>query len=124
MSSSTVIIIVVASLGMLALVWGLFVALARLARREPYRSFLRLPTRSKLSLLKAVFHDPRVPWAAKALLPLTLLYLSLPLDLIPDFVPVLGYLDDMVVVLLALVLFIRLCPREVVREHLERVSSP
>ena len=49
----------------------------------------------------------------KALLVLTLVYVVSPLDVIPDFIPVIGEMDDVVVVLSGLWLFIRLCPPEV-----------
>jgi uncharacterized membrane protein YkvA (DUF1232 family) len=79
--------------------------------------------RQHAALLKAVWGDPRTPWAAKALLAGMGAYLASPIDLIPDFVPVLGYLDDLVVVLLALSLAWFLVPREVWREHRQRIQS-
>src|ERR1700737_3253345 len=50
-------------------------------------------------------------------------YVVLPIDLIPDFVPVLGQLDDLAVVLLGLDLFIRSAPPDIVEEHLARISQ-
>jgi len=55
--------------------------------------------------------DPRVPWYAKALAACVLAYLFSPIDLIPDFIPVVGYLDDLVVVPAGLLLVIKLIPR-------------
>ena len=95
-----------------------------LARREPYSTFLRLPTRRKLAVLKALFLDRRVPLWAKAVIPLMLLYLSMPFDLVPDFIPLLGYIDDVALVVLALALFLRLCPRQVLEEHMQMPSTP
>jgi uncharacterized membrane protein YkvA (DUF1232 family) len=66
-------------------------------------------------LLLAVSH-PRTPWYAKACGMVTLLYLLAPIDLIPDFIPVLGQLDDLVLVPLGLWLTIRLIPGEVWQE--------
>jgi uncharacterized membrane protein YkvA (DUF1232 family) len=63
--------------------------------------------------------DPRVPWYAKALAVFVLAYLFSPVDLIPDFIPVLGYLDDLIVVPAGLVLVIRLIPPDVMDEHRE-----
>jgi uncharacterized membrane protein YkvA (DUF1232 family) len=57
--------------------------------------------------------DSRVPWFAKALALATAAYALSPIDLIPDFIPVLGYLDDIVIVPLAIVLTVRLIPVEV-----------
>ncbi len=61
--------------------------------------------------------DPRTPWYAKALALLIAAYALSPIDLIPDFIPVLGYLDDVVLVPLGLLLAIRLIPIEVMRQH-------
>ena len=51
--------------------------------------------------------DPRVPWHARALGALIVAYALSPIDLIPDFVPVTGYLDDLVLVPLGLILMLR-----------------
>jgi len=65
------------------------------------------------SLLRAVFRvlvDPRVPLRLKALLPAALLYLILPIDLVPDFIPLAGRLDDLLVLALAVGLMLALAP--------------
>jgi uncharacterized membrane protein YkvA (DUF1232 family) len=54
--------------------------------------------------------DPRVPWYAKAVAGAVAAYALSPVDLIPDFIPVLGYLDDLVVVPLGILLAVRLVP--------------
>jgi len=54
--------------------------------------------------------DARVPWYAKALAALTAAYALSPIDLIPDFIPVLGYVDDVVIVPAGLLLTMRLIP--------------
>jgi uncharacterized membrane protein YkvA (DUF1232 family) len=61
--------------------------------------------------------DPRVPWHAKAVAALTAAYALSPIDLIPDFIPVIGYLDDLVLVPLGIALAIRLIPPAVLAEH-------
>ncbi|MEQ8345931.1 MAG: YkvA family protein [Sneathiellaceae bacterium] len=61
--------------------------------------------------------DPRVPWYAKALAVLVVGYALSPVDLIPDFIPVLGLLDDLIVVPLGIMLVIRLIPAEIMAEH-------
>jgi uncharacterized membrane protein YkvA (DUF1232 family) len=63
--------------------------------------------------------DPRVPWYAKALAACVLAYLLSPIDLIPDFIPVVGYLDDLVIVPAGLLLVIKLIPTDVMAEHRE-----
>ena len=60
--------------------------------------------------------DPRVPWAAKAVAGLTAAYALSPIDLIPDFIPVLGLLDDAVLVPLGILLAIRLMPPALMAE--------
>jgi uncharacterized membrane protein YkvA (DUF1232 family) len=60
--------------------------------------------------------DPRVPWPVKALALGTAAYAFSPIDLIPDFVPVLGYLDDLVLVPLGVWLVVRLTPPDVLAE--------
>lgn len=75
-----------------------------------------------IRLVWALLRDPRVPMTRKGLLVLLAGYLVNPIDLIPDFIPVLGQLDDVAVTLLVLDIFIRSAPREVVDEHLARIS--
>ena len=61
--------------------------------------------------------DPRVPWYAKALAACVAGYALSPIDLIPDFIPVLGYLDDLVIVPLGILAVVRLIPPAVLEEH-------
>src|SRR5829696_6877875 len=61
--------------------------------------------------------DPRVPWYAKALAMLVAGYALSPIDLIPDFIPVLGYLDDLILVPAGILLVRRLIPPELLAEH-------
>ena len=60
--------------------------------------------------------DPRVPWYVKAAAMAIAAYALSPIDLIPDFIPVLGYLDDLVVVPLGVLLAIRLVPPDLMAE--------
>lgn len=60
--------------------------------------------------------DSRVPWYAKVLALATAAYALSPIDLIPDFIPVLGYLDDLIIVPLGILLAVRLVPPEVMQE--------
>ncbi len=62
---------------------------------------------------------PAVPWYAKGLAVLVVGYALSPIDLISDFIPVLGYVDDVAVVLLTLVVIVRFTPRAVVTDLLE-----
>jgi uncharacterized membrane protein YkvA (DUF1232 family) len=54
--------------------------------------------------------DPRTPWSAKTLAFLVAAYALSPIDLIPDFIPVLGYLDDVILVPLGILLVVQLIP--------------
>lgn len=67
--------------------------------------------------------DTRVPWYAKALALAVAAYAASPIDLIPDFVPVLGYLDDLLIVPLGIVLVVRLIPPEIMVELRERAMA-
>ena len=60
--------------------------------------------------------DPRTPWYAKAGADLIAAYALSPIDLIPDFVPVLGYLDDLILVPAGIWLVVRLIPADLMRE--------
>ena len=57
--------------------------------------------------------DPRVPWLAKLIIAVVLAYALSPIDLIPDFIPILGYLDDLVLLPLGIWLAIRLIPADI-----------
>jgi uncharacterized membrane protein YkvA (DUF1232 family) len=74
--------------------------------------------------------DPRVPWVAKLAAAMVAAYALSPIDLIPDFIPVLGYLDDMILVPIGILLAVRLIPpplmeelREAARERAGRPVS-
>jgi uncharacterized membrane protein YkvA (DUF1232 family) len=62
--------------------------------------------------------DGRVPLMLKLILPATLVYVISPFDIVPDFLPALGRIDDLLAVILGLVLFVALAPRDVVSEHI------
>ncbi len=62
-------------------------------------------------------HDPRTPWYAKAFAFAIAAYALSPIDLIPDFIPVLGYLDEVILLPLAILLAVRLVPAEIMAEH-------
>jgi uncharacterized membrane protein YkvA (DUF1232 family) len=81
----------------------------------------RLPT--YIRLVWALLRDGRVPAQQKLILVGIGAYLFFPIDLIPDFVPVLGQLYDLAVVLLGLDLFIRGAPEAIVAEHLAKISQ-
>jgi len=72
--------------------------------------------------------DPRTPWYAKAIAWVVAGYALSPIDLIPDFIPILGHLDDLLIVPLGILLAIRLIPEPLLRElraaAAERTARP
>jgi uncharacterized membrane protein YkvA (DUF1232 family) len=66
--------------------------------------------------------DPRVPWHAKALAAGVAAYALSPIDLIPDFIPVLGYLDDAILLPLGIWLAVRLVPTELMAEFRDEAA--
>lgn len=72
---------------------------------------------------RLVLRHNRTPWLAKALLGLAIGYTLLPFDIIPDFIPVLGHLDDVIIVPMLLILALKLIPKEVTAECRMRVDS-
>ena len=67
--------------------------------------------------------DPRTPWYAKALVFFVVAHTFSPIDLIPDFIPILGYLDDLIITPGGLWLAVRLIPAEVLAEAREKATS-
>jgi uncharacterized membrane protein YkvA (DUF1232 family) len=82
---------------------------------------LQLPTYARL--VWGLARDPRTPLGLKALLMAALAYVVLPIDLIPDFVPILGAADDLTVLLLVLDVFINNVPAAVRGDHLARAAA-
>jgi uncharacterized membrane protein YkvA (DUF1232 family) len=78
--------------------------------------------RREVLALYLACRDPRVPWYAKALAALVVAYALSPLDLIPDFIPVLGYLDDLVLIPIGVLLVRRLVPGPVLNECRQRAQ--
>ena len=101
-------------LSSLAAALGLYAISRKLENREPYGSFIRLRTRQKVRFFRLLISDKRVPFRVKALPFLLIPYLAMPFDIIPDFIPVLGYVDDVAIVLGMFALVIRLTPRAII----------
>lgn len=73
--------------------------------------------------LSFAVRDPRVPWYARLLAVAVVAYALSPIDLIPDFIPVLGYLDDLILVPLGIILVLRMVPDEVMAECRARAQA-
>jgi uncharacterized membrane protein YkvA (DUF1232 family) len=82
---------------------------------ERFKSLPQVWRTGRLAL--RLVRDPRVPTAAKLLFGATVLYMLSPIDVVPDWLPVLGQADDLVVLMAGLNLFLRACPKWLVEEH-------
>lgn len=76
-----------------------------------------------LTAVASAARDPRTPTIARIAALIVVAYALSPIDLIPDFVPVLGLLDDVILVPLGLLLVVRLIPPEVLAEHRSRAEA-
>jgi uncharacterized membrane protein YkvA (DUF1232 family) len=79
--------------------------------------------KSEAQVLVIAFRDSRTPLSAKILIGLTVGYLLSPIDLIPDFIPVLGLLDDLVLVPVLIALSIKLIPSKILEEARQTAKS-
>lgn len=77
---------------------------------------------AEVRLAWSLMIDPRVPTIAKLAIPVAVLYLMSPWDVIPDYTPLLGRLDDLGLLLVAYGMMRALTPSQVVREHQERLG--
>jgi uncharacterized membrane protein YkvA (DUF1232 family) len=69
------------------------------------------------------YRDPRVPWYAKLLGAFVVAHTLSPIDLIPDFIPIFGYVDDLIITPLGLALVIKMIPEEVMAEARQKAES-
>jgi uncharacterized membrane protein YkvA (DUF1232 family) len=72
--------------------------------------------------LYLAYKDPRVPCYVKVLIAMIIGYTLSPIDLIPDFIPVLGYIDDLIIIPAGISLTIKMIPEEVLEEYREKLS--
>jgi len=89
--------------------WATWTGRARALKRETYAVYLAC-------------RDPRVPWYGRVLAACIVGYAFSPIDLIPDFVPVLGYLDDLILIPLGIAFVLRAIPPEVMAECREKAA--
>lgn len=129
MTGHTWLDVVLGALAALALTWLLLVialAVGRPRGKLLSESLRLLP--DLLRLLRRLAADKTQPIGVRVRLGLLLVYLATPIDLIPDFIPVLGYLDDLIIVPAGIMLAVRLIPdplmREFRQEALRREGQP
>jgi uncharacterized membrane protein YkvA (DUF1232 family) len=72
--------------------------------------------KSEIVALYLAYKHPRTPWYAKVLAGLIIGYALSPIDLIPDFIPVVGYLDDLIIVPAGIALLIKIIPKDILEE--------
>ncbi|HEY8758730.1 MAG TPA: DUF1232 domain-containing protein [Candidatus Limnocylindria bacterium] len=108
---------ILAVIAIALVVWiGLIVVLIVLGRRALARELATLvPNLARL--FAGLVRDPRVPLRAKVVLGATALYLAMPIDVVPDFIPIAGSLDDAIVAAFALRFVVRASSPEIVAEH-------
>lgn len=118
------------AVGLMVVSWGLLILLARRLPPGPLRELARFIP-DCVTTIARLRRDPRVPRRAKVALVLAGLWVASPIDLIPEFVPVIGPLDDVVAVALALRYAARQVPRQVLLDAwpgdsrlLERLIGP
>lgn len=79
--------------------------------------------KSETHALYLAYRDPRMPWYAKLFAALVVGYAFSPIDLIPDAIPVLGYLDDLILVPLGVALAVRMIPEDVLSESRQKARE-
>jgi uncharacterized membrane protein YkvA (DUF1232 family) len=79
--------------------------------------------KSETYALYLAYGDPRVPWYVKLFAALVVGYALSPIDLIPDSIPVLGYLDDLILVPLGVALAVRMIPEDVLSESRQKAQE-
>jgi len=117
-------ILIGVALLILILVGGFVVwKVARSDERRFARRIAKLRFGDKLAFGRDLMRDSLVPWWAKVIAAAVVVYLVSPIDLIPDFIPVLGHMDDLLVTLIGGALLLRSVPGHVIEEHLQAYEA-
>ena len=111
---SWITLLITAAIGLAAASLLAYAVIRWLVRREPYASFARLRWKAKITFFRLLIFDNRVPWTARLLLVLVLVYLISPIDLIPGIA-----LDDVALALVALVAIVKMTPDNVVTDLIQ-----
>jgi uncharacterized membrane protein YkvA (DUF1232 family) len=108
---------IIAAVAVAIATYALFVAVLFVAGRRPAARAAARFVPDCIVLFRRLLTDDRVPRRAKVVLVTLIAYLAMPFDLVPDFIPVAGQLDDAIVVALGLRLVLRAGGPELLREH-------
>ncbi len=79
--------------------------------------------KTEIVALYLAYKDPRVPWYAKAFIVVIVGYALSPVDLIPDFIPVLGYVDDFILIPAAITVALKMIPPDILEECRKKAAS-
>lgn len=79
--------------------------------------------KSKLLIIYYAYQNPRLSILPKLLIGITILYALSPIDLIPDFIPIIGYLDDLIIVPFLLTISIKLIPNDIMLESIKLANN-
>jgi len=79
--------------------------------------------RQEIDVYRLILKDRRTPWLARAFLGAAVFYTLLPFDIIPDFIPVIGHLDDIVIVSTLIFVGMKFVPREVIEDCRKMVKG-
>ena len=79
--------------------------------------------KQELAIYRLVLKHPKTPWLAKLFLGLAIAYLLLPFDLIPDFIPVLGQLDEIIIIPVLVYLALLFIPKTIIQDCRDQVQS-
>jgi uncharacterized membrane protein YkvA (DUF1232 family) len=82
-----------------------------------------LEIKREINVYRRVLKDNRTPKLAKILLGLAVGYLLLPIDIIPDFIPVIGHLDDLIIVPAMVIIALKMIPKEVIEDCRKMIDS-
>jgi uncharacterized membrane protein YkvA (DUF1232 family) len=73
--------------------------------------------KQNIYVLYLAYKDPRVPWLVRLFVICIVAYAFSPIDLIPDFIPILGYLDDLIIIPLGVMLALKMIPQPIIEEY-------
>ena len=80
--------------------------------------------KQEITALYFAYRDPRTPWYARAFSALVVAYFLSPIDLVPDFIPILGYLDDLILVPLGITMALKMIPPEILKDARNQAANP